>query len=233
MIPIAHHGRKEVLLATLVALVCCALIGWGACALSGWFALLLVVPLPVWAWVVWFFRDPERTPAADAGPDAILCPADGRVADITPLGTDSPLGAAGVKIGIFMNVLDVHVNRMPCDATIDEVRHVPGTFLDARDPAATERNESATLTLTHTRDGVTHRVIVRQIAGLLARRIVTAVAPGDRLRRGERFGMIKFGSRVEVFLPGPLAGRVCVSVGTKVRAGCDVLARAAGEAPDA
>ena len=137
-----------------------------------------------------------------------------------------------VILGIFMNVFSVHVNRSPVAACVVRATHQDGVFLDARDPHASERNESATIVLTHTRGGEDYPIVVRQIAGMIAKRIVTAVVPDQELARGERVGMIKFGSRVELFVPTPLAGRVCVELGQKVRAGLTVLVTVDGAGDD-
>lgn len=216
------YGRREVSLAALVVTALGAGIVAAAWLARCWTLLaILVVPLAVWAWVLWFFRDPER--AAPEGDGLFVSPADGRVTDITPLGADSALGREGVQIGIFMSVFDVHVNRCPETARVRKVEHRKGAFLDARDPAATERNESATISLQTALDGQEHAWIVRQVAGLIARRIVTDLAEGQSLARGQRIGMIKFGSRMEVLVPRELAAKVQVRVGQKVQAGKTVL----------
>jgi len=191
------------------------------CGETWW--LIEILPIIFFGWVLWFFRDPNRRTPTEPG--LFISPADGRIADITPIGPDGRLGRPGVEIGVFMNVFSVHVNRMPCSAVIENIVHVPGTFMDVRDPQSYEKNESATLTLSYNHNGMTYPVIVRQIAGLVARRIVTAVRPGQRLERGERFGMIKFGSRLELYLPQELAAEICVAVGQKVSAGETVLAK--------
>ena len=135
-----------------------------------------------------------------------------------------------------MSLFNVHVNRMPCDARIETVTHKPGSFLDVRHPDAPEVNESATLTLQYDHDGETFPLVVRQISGLIARRIVTAVTPGETRSRGQRFGMIKFGSRVELFVPHTLLGKVRVQIGQPVQAGLTILAdtvEAHADAPEA
>ena len=221
-IVVTPYGRRELAIAALAAtaaIVAVVLAAWR------WHAAILAalaVPLALWGFVLWFFRDPERTPPAGEG--LFVSPADGRVTDITPLGTEGPLGAEGVKIGIFMSVLDVHVNRCPEAGRVVAVDRRKGVFLDARDPEATERNESATITLVTTHGGREHRWMVRQVAGLIARRIVTDVSEGRALARGERIGMIKFGSRVELLVGRELAGEVLVRVGQAVRAGETPLA---------
>ena len=180
--------------------------------------------LLAWALVACFFRDPSRrTPSQ---PGVCVSPADGRVSDITPLGPDSLLGRDGVQVGVFMSLFDVHVNRSPCDGRVERIEHREGVFLDARDPAASERNESATIFLKTDFGGKSLPVIVRQVAGLVARRIVTDLTDSQTVRRGQRIGMIKFGSRLEVLAPRELAGEVRVRVGQKVRAGQTVLVAA-------
>ena len=197
----------------------------------GWMFLpAIVLPVAFWLWVLWFFRDPNRpTPSGDG---LFISPADGNVADITQVGQDSPLGCPGVKIGIFMNIFSVHVNRSPAAALVRRTTHQDGVFLDARDPLATERNESTTIYLTHTRGGRDYPLVVRQIAGMIAKRIVTDLVVGQQLSPGQRLGMIKFGSRVELLVPTALAGRVCVELGQKVRAGLTVLVTVEGDRGD-
>ena len=220
---ITRHGIREVFICGALAAAATAGIYFLAQRHgAGWWALE-ILPLEFFGWVLWFFRDPQRI--APSGPDLFISPADGMVADITPLGPEGKLGQPGVEIGVFMNVFSVHVNRMPCSAVIEEIKHMPGTFMDVRDPQSYEKNESTTLTLSYNHKGRTYPVMVRQIAGLVARRIVTAVKPNQRLERGERLGMIKFGSRVELYLPQELAGEICVTIGQKVTAGLTILAK--------
>ena len=224
------YGRREIALATGITTMLCALtalIGW---RVSWWLLTVAAVPLAVWLWVLWFFRDPDRR--APAGEGLFVSPADGRVADITPVGPDSPLGCDGVRIGIFMDIFNVHVNRCPQACTVREISHHDGVFLDVRHPDAPMRNESATIVFGATTGGCEYQFVVRQIAGLIARRIVTDVTVGERLGRGQRIGMIKFGSRLELMLPAELACEVRVRVGDRVQAGLTVLAAAAKETED-
>ena len=219
---VTPYGRRELALAGLAATAAIV-----AVVLAAWrwhWAILaaLALPLALWGFVLWFFRDPDRTPPTGEG--IFVSPADGRVTDITPLGAESPLGAEGVKIGIFMSVVSVHVNRCPEAGRVVSVEHRKGAFLDARDPSATERNESATVTLVTSHEGREHRWMVRQVAGFIARRIVTDVSEGRQLARGERIGMIKFGSRMELLVGRELADEVLVRVGQRVLAGETPLA---------
>jgi phosphatidylserine decarboxylase len=217
------YGKREWIAASAVLAVAAALAAW-------WFWPVAVLPAALWAWVLWFFRDPVR--AGPSSPGLLLSPADGRVSDITPVGADSELGAEGLRVGIFMNILNVHVNRSPARARVESVSHRKGSFLDARDALAGERNESATIRLLCRLNGREEPILVRQVAGLIARRIVTDLSPGQELSAGQRIGMIKFGSRLELLVPHELVGQVRVQVGQKVRAGQTVLIAAPGAHAD-
>ncbi len=174
------------------------------------------------AFCLYFFRDPERQ--APEGPVAVS-PADGKVVAV------QPEGAGSNRISIFLNVFDVHVNRVPIGGRITDVRYQTGSFLVASKEEASHSNEQNTITVEGKVDGSTTRVVFKQIAGLIARRIVCYKHPGDQVALGERVGLIKFGSRVDVFL-GP-EWDVAVRVGERVAAGSSVIARwkaPAGEA---
>jgi len=218
---LAQYGRREAAVASAVLWLLTAAAVWAAMALSLWFIAAAAVAMALWVWVMAFFRDPTRR--VPAGEGLFVSPADGTVTDITNVGPESVLGRSGVRIGIFMNVFNVHVNRAPCDGVVRSVAHHSGEFLDARDPNASDRNEAATIQLTHTAGGRDYPVVVRQIAGLIARRIVTDLATGQCVRRGERIGMIKFGSRLELLVGDELAGEIRVRLGDSVRAGQTVL----------
>ena len=229
-IGLTKYGRRELITYSATAASACALLVMLAMSISWLFLLPMVLPVACWLWLLWFFRDPERP--VPPGDGLFTSPADGCVADITQVGPDSVLGCEGVKIGIFMSVFDVHVNRSPAAARVRRVVHQDGAFLDARDPHASERNESATIYMTCTRNGSEYGIVVRQVAGLIARRIITDLAADQDLARGQRLGMIKFGSRVELLVPAPLAGRVAVKIGQKVRAGLTVLVTVDEESGD-
>src|ERR1700689_602501 len=179
-------------------LAAAVLIGW----LTSPFWALPAVFLA--AFFLWFFRDPERVIPAEAG--ALVSPADGKITDVSPLTVD---GLRRVRISIFLNVFDVHVNRSPISGVIREVRYQKGKFLNAMNPASATQNEQNTVTVEA--DGQT--VVFKQIAGLLARRIVFTKKPGDRVDCGERVGLIKFGSRVDVLFDA--SARVSVRVGDR------------------
>ena len=220
---------------TTTLLACLAVCGLLALGLG----LLLTPPL---AWlavlpalfVLNFFRDPERK--AEGGEDQLVSPADGMVADIVTL-IDPALNVPCTRIGIFLNVFDVHVNRAPCAGRVAAVFRREGGCHDARDPRAVEGNRAAAIVLARV-DG--RSVAVRQITGKIARRIVCPVIVGQFLGRGQRYGMIRFGSRTELIVPQSELLRVIVDVGDRVRGGETLLAelrpagaRAAASAPAA
>ncbi|HTE06252.1 MAG TPA: phosphatidylserine decarboxylase [Planctomycetota bacterium] len=176
-------------------------------------------PAPLLLFVLNFFRDPERH--AEGGELDLVSPADGLVSDIVQV-DDPALGAPCTRIGVFLNVFDVHVNRVPCSAEVVRVEHRAGLCLDARHPRASEQNRAATLVLARP-DG--RLVAVRQITGLIARRIICPSRVGQRYGRGERYGMIRFGSRTELVLPRAEVAEVHVAVGQRVRGGETLLAR--------
>ncbi len=167
---------------------------------------------------LYFFRDPERTPPE--GDNLAVSPADGRILSIEDVVEDSFIHGPARRVSIFMNVFDVHVNRFPVGGTVCFQEYRPGRFFNASLDKASVHNEALSLGIEM--EGSGNRILVRQIAGLIARRIVCRVKEGDPARRGERFGMIRFGSRVEVYFPPPI--RIIVNAGEKVIAGQSILA---------
>ena len=212
MFKVTKYGRSIIIVATIGALATLGVVV-GFWSVFPWWAIvaLLAPDLAIYWWVLWFFRDPERN--TPGGEGLFIAPADGRIADITNLGPDSELGRDGVRIGIFMNVFNVHLTRCPVDGVVESIDHRPGLFLDVRDPHASEKNESTTIRLKYMHRGEEFPVMFRQIAGLVARRIVTDLAVGQSVKRGQRVGMIKFGSRLELLVPTELVSKVCVEVG--------------------
>ncbi len=178
----------------------------------------------LWALLLRFFRDPERAPDLDE-PDTVLSPADGRVVEIEPVHEPRFLTGDALKISIFMSLLDVHVNRAPLAGTVRLVEHVPGQFLQAHRKEASLVNEHNWIGL----EGPYGRVLVNQIAGIMARRIVCWAVPGQTLSQGERLGLIKFGSRVEVYLP--ITATASIKEGEQVYAGKTVIAQLASAIP--
>lgn len=174
-----------------------------------WIAWLFFL---VMLFVVWFFRNPERT--IPENPFQFSSPADGKVIRIEEISREGHSDRSFLKISIFMNVFNVHVNRIPCSGRVVSIRYSPGKFLSANLDKASELNEKNTV-LIRRDDG--REIMVVQIAGLIARRIVCWVKEGMEAKKGERFGLIRFGSRVEVLLP--LGSTPLVKIGDKVRAG--------------
>lgn len=176
---------------------------------------------PVWAvpafllafFFLWFFRDPERVIPQTAG--AVVSPGDGKVTDVSRAMVD---GTPRTRISIFLSVFDVHVNRAPVAGTIQEVRYQRGRFLNAMNPASAVENEQNIVTV----DAAGKSVVFKQIAGVLARRIVFNKKVGDCVQRGERVGLIKFGSRVDVLLDD--SASLQVKIGDRVKGGASVLA---------
>jgi phosphatidylserine decarboxylase len=191
----------------LPLLAAAALLGWLAGA--GWAAPAVLLA----AFFLWFFRDPERAITNAAG--AVVSPGDGKVTEVAMI---DDAGTQRTRISIFLNVFDVHVNRSPIAGIVREVRYRRGKFLNAMNAASAEQNEQNVVKV----EGEGHTVVFKQIAGLLARRIVFTKQVGDRVARGERVGLIKFGSRVDVLLD-PSAS-LQIKAGDRVRGGASVLA---------
>jgi phosphatidylserine decarboxylase len=183
---------------------------------NGWYCLPLVLAA---AFFLWFFRDPERP--IPTSPGAVVSPADGRVTAVEEVSVE---GQPRTRISIFLSVFDVHVNRSPIAGVVRNVEYRRGKFVNAIRPGSAEMNEQSVITL----DGEGQTVVFKQIAGLLARRIVFTPRVGDTLARGQRVGMIKFGSRVDVILAAGVAPQV--RPGEHVRGGASVIGVLRGEA---
>ena len=208
----------------LAFIVVAALLAAGGYALAlnrrSWPLWLLAFLLTLVAlWVAYFFRDPERV--GERGEQLVIAPADGKVVQIAEVDEQTMLKGKALRVSIFMNVFNVHVNRYPVTGTVFATHYNPGKFLNAAEDKASLDNEQSTVGIEAGR----HRILVRQIAGLIARRIVTYSKVGDAARQGERFGIIRFGSRVDVFLP--VGSSVRVTLGQLTTAGVTVL----GELP--
>jgi phosphatidylserine decarboxylase len=206
----------------LMFIVIAALIAAGGYALAlnrrSWPLWLLAFLLTLLAiWVAYFFRDPERTGAR--GKQLEIAPADGKIVQIAEVAEPAFLQTPAVRVSIFMNVFNVHVNRYPVGGTVRYVHYNKGKFINAAADKASLENEQSSVGI-ESDDG--YRVLVRQIAGLIARRIVTYSKVGEHVNQGDRMGIIRFGSRVDVFLPRD--AKVLVKVGQTTVAGVTVLA---------
>jgi phosphatidylserine decarboxylase len=218
--PMARYARLEITAILLIGTVVTA-------ATAYWAGLWALLPAALALALLSFYRDPPRPVPTD--PNLVLAPADGKIVEISRT-LNAADGRPTLHIMIFLSVFNVHINRSPCAGRVTDLTYRPGEFLNALNPAADARNESNTLTITPAAP-LPGPIRVRQIAGVLARRIVCVVEIGDDLAAGERYGMIKLGSRTEVCLPEDAKWDLRVAVGDKVKAGRTVLAR--WSAPDA
>ena len=209
----AREGYPFIIGATILAAVAYVF----ALRFRSWPIWLLAFALTIVAlWVAWFFRDPVRT--GQRGSNIVVSPADGRVVLITQVDEPTFVNGGALRVSIFMNVFDVHVNRYPVDGMVRFVERKAGKFLNAVSEASSVENEQASVGI----DTGIHRILVRQIAGLIARRIVTDSMSGDVAVQGARMGLIRFGSRVDVFLPPTSTLRV--ALGQRTQAGVTVMA---------
>lgn len=215
-LPFARWGLAELQIFSyplLAAIVALALTNY-------WY--LAIVPAVLLGLVVYFFRDPPRRVPTEAG--LVVSPADGKIAEVTRLAHDEFLGGPAVRIGIFLSIFNVHINRFPRGGRVLALRYSPGEFLNALKPESAIHNENMWIGFEST-EQPPHRFVVRQIAGAIARRIVCDLRPGEALERGHKFGMIKLGSRTELILPDDGDLKIEATVGQRVQAGTSVLAR--------
>lgn len=209
-VPFAKEGIPFIAVPAGVTLVT-AVLGWPVGACAGAIATLFSA---------WFFRNPARV--VPQGPKLVVAPGDGKVIAVEEEFEPRYLKERSLRVTIFLNVFDVHINRMPCDGVIEDVQYQPGLFLVASKPEATLRNEQNAMMI-KTHEGI--KVLCVQVAGLIARRIVWWISPRDRAIRGERYGLIRFGSRMDTFLP--MGTILRVAVGERVKGGETIL----GELP--
>ncbi len=208
----AREGFAFIAVAALAAAVAYAV----ALNRRSWPLWLLAFALTLLAlWVAYFFRDPERR--GERGEQLVVAPADGRVVMITEVDEPTFLHGRAARVSIFMNVFNVHVNRYPVSGTLRHVHRAPGKFLNAATEQSSLENEQSSVGI----ETASHRVLVRQIAGLIARRIITYGREGERVEQGERMGLIRFGSRVDVFMP--VGSAVRVKVGDMTIAGTTIV----------
>ena len=219
-IPLTKYGLPQVVIfpAVIIAImVVCTFLPLHICVISN-IELILAIVL---VWGLAFFRDPKRAIPDDTR--LLLAPADGTVTDIEAIENEF-IGGKAMRIGIFLSVFNVHINRAPCRGRVEKITYKEGKFKDARSAECSKVNESNDLALIRA-DSPQDRLVIRQISGAIARRIVCAVKAGDQLQAGEKFGMIKFGSRTELFLPANEEVECLVKKGDKVKAGITPLVR--------
>jgi phosphatidylserine decarboxylase len=230
---LVRWGRREIGCAFLAtALSCLCLVLAAAHHRGGWMWLLAPI-LPASALSILFFRNPRRHPPAGTG--LLLAPADGRVIEVAEVEEPEYIRGPALKVGIFLSIFDVHVNRAPASGRVEYLRHRDGLHLDARNDRSRTENESQAIGLLSSESGIpaATRLLVRQVSGAIARRIVCPLEEGQELERGRLIGMIKYGSRTELFvaaLPGSPLPEVQVGVGDPVLGGETVLYRYPAEA---
>ena len=223
-VPLTKYGWPEVVvlpLVVLAAIVAYLLVGilflplWAIVSVEVFFAIVLM-------WILMFFRDPERDCPIDK--NLLLAPADGRITDIDIVEEADFIKAPALKIGIFLSIFDAHINRAPCNVTVERITYKKGRYKNATNPESGLVNESNELALVRT-DCPNNRLVLRQISGAIARRIVCEASEGQKLTGGERFGMIKFGSRTELYTPAGENIKCLVRIGDRVKAGLTPLVR--------
>lgn len=245
--PLAREGLREMSVCTIVLGGGAALCAWGAISVSPLLWILAAPFLAVWVFTIAFFRDPER--AIPTEPGIMVAPADGKITEVTRLDSYEGIDGAAIRISIFLSIFDVHINRAPCAGRVVRTDYRAGEFLDARHPECGIRNESNTIILEMS-DGDSidsnngsyngsnvsldspakgrRPIIVRQVAGLIARRIICNVRSGEALTRGQRLGLIKFGSRTDLILSANMGLEPVVKVNDMVVGGETVLLRPIG-----
>lgn len=223
-IPLTRYGWPQVVVypaAVIAAMVVFPLL-FGA-FLAPWVIISVESVLAVvLIWALMFFRDPLRRSPSDG--NLLLAPADGRITDLEQVQESSFISGSALRIGIFLSIFNVHINRAPCNVRVETVTYKKGSYKNAMNPQSGRVNESNNLGLVRTaapRD----RLVVRQISGAIARRIVCRTAAGEELTGGQKFGMIKFGSRTELYVPLCEDVKCLVQIGDKVRAGLTPLIR--------
>jgi phosphatidylserine decarboxylase len=216
----ARYGYAELVGFSVILGALAAAASVLAVTVSAWFLVLSSVAVFLWLEVLWFFRDPERLPPDD--PSAVLSPADGTVSHVETV--DEPgMGPDTLRISIFLSIFNVHGNRAPRAGTVEQVVYFRGRFLDARHADCAKQNEQLWADFRDQATGLPFRV--KQISGAIARRIVCRLKPGDEMAAGDRYGMIKFGSRTDLLIPGGRVKETLVKVGDRVRGGVTILAR--------
>lgn len=229
-IPLTKYGLPEVVVYPTAVVVLIAAVGVAG---SAWLPLWAVIACEailtlVLGWALMFFRDPRREPPQDDS--VLLSPADGTITDVGPVEESEFIEGPTLRIGIFLSIFNTHINRAPCDAKVEKIVYRPGKYINAMNPEAGKVNESNNLSLVRT-SHPQDRLLVRQISGAIARRIVCAAQEGQQLAGGEQFGMIKFGSRTELYLSASESVECIVRIGDKVKAGITPLVKYGPKSP--
>ncbi len=220
--PLTPYGLRVWLPILLVTVALASVFYW---IHTTWSLVVMVVVIALGLGLLSFFRDPIRRIRTDLNANVFLSPADGVVSAVLDVPAHEAVGGAPAKIiRIFLSVLNVHINRSPFDAEVVALKHAPGKFLNAQTEESANVNECNLISMKIKLDGREERIGVRQVSGMLARAIVCPLKPGDHLKRGQKFGMIKFGSTTELILPRPQDVIVHVKKGDKVRGGLTVIA---------
>ncbi len=221
---LTHYGAKQIAIgAVIFTILTLVFLSLYRSSGSSWYLLPLVPLVLLFVWMLWFFRDPQRTVPTDPG--VIVSPADGT---ITHLDTGEELeyiGGNANRCSIFLSIFNVHLNRAPTSGTVEFVKFRPGAFFDARREESLVKNQNQDIGVRTDEPGMPEKIVVRQSTGAIARTIVCPVQNGQKLARGERYGMIKFGSRTTLFLSQDVEIEWLVSIGDTVKAGETVLAR--------
>jgi len=229
------YGRRELIaFGGLSGALMLIVLAWSVAAWWPRVNVALLISLPfilLFVWVLSFFRDPVRVPPR--GEDRLVAPADGTVFDIGDFDEPEFVGEECTRVGIFLSIFDCHINRTPCSGQVHKIRYRKGEFHSAWTQATrcSERNESNFVGLANAA-GTNVKIGVKQIAGQIARRIVCDLKEGDEVARGQTFGMIKFGSRTELFIPKSANFTLKVQLGDRVRAGRTVIGNLARAAPE-
>ena len=211
-----NFAREGLLFIAIAAFIATGAFGFAVTRKSWALWLAAFVLLLIALWVAYFFRDPERT--GERGASLVVSPADGKLIMITDVDEPSFINGRATRLSIFMNVFNVHVNRYPVDGTVEYVHYNKGKFFNAAAEKSSIENEQMSVGL----QSGGRRLLVRQIAGLIARRIVTYSKVGDKVKQGERMGIIRFGSRVDVFIP--VGSTIRAKLGDVTSAGVTILA---------
>ena len=221
---LTKYGLPQVVVYPVVVLV--AMIAFPlltAAFFPQWVIMAIEVALAtILIWALMFFRDPERNCPADV--NLLLAPADGHITEIETIDETGFIEGPALRIGIFLSIFDVHINRAPCNVRIEKITYTKGKYLNAMNPQSGRLNESNELELIRA-DSPNDKLIVRQVSGAIARRIVCVVKEGQELAGGEKFGMIKFGSRTELYVPVRENAKCVVKIGDKVKAGLTPLVK--------